>query len=180
MPADSLTRTYANALYAEAAEDREQAAVYCQLVAVAGAIAAEPRLIELLKHPALPLGDKVALLLKAPPADISTATFALFIQLVLRKGRANVLRSADEAFLEVWDEDRSVLRARATSALPLSEQEKAMLTRALASLCRATVELETSVDGALIGGVAVRFRDRLIDGSIGGKLKKLSERLQEY
>jgi F-type H+-transporting ATPase subunit delta len=91
-----------------------------------------------------------------------------------------VLRSADEAFIEFWDEDRSVLRAQATSALPLSRDEKAVLTRALASLSRATVELETSVDRALIGGVAVRFRDRLIDGSIGGKLKRLSERLQEY
>ncbi len=180
MPADRLTRTYARALYAEAAEDREQAAGYCQLVAVAGAIAAEPRLLQMLKHPALPISDKVALVLKAAPSDITTATFAPFLQLVLRKGRANVLRSADEAFIEFWDEDRSVLRAQATSALPLSRDEKAALTRALASLSDFTVELETSVDGALIGGVAVRFRDRLIDGSIGGKLKRLSEWLQEY
>ena len=180
MPADSLTRTYARALYAEAAEAREAAAVYCQLVAVSEAIASEPRLLQLLKHPALAIGDKVALVLKAVPPDITTASFELFLQLVLRKGRPDVLRSADEAFIQIWDRDRSVVRARATSALALSQEEKATLTAALARLSSATVELETGVDGALIGGVAVRFRDRLIDGSIGGKLKKLSERLQEY
>ncbi len=180
MRTDSLTRTYAKALYTEVAEAGEQADVYDQLAAVAGAIAAEPGLLQLLKHPALPVADKVALLLKAASSDNVTATLARFLELVLRKGRPNVLRSADRAFMEFWDADRSLLRARATSALPLSEQEKDSLTDALASLSSSRVELETSIDRALIGGVAVRFRDRLIDGSIGGKLSRLSERLQEY
>jgi len=181
MVVDTLTKRYARALYAEAAEHAEQSAVHAQLQAVAEALRADTRFLDALKHPTLPIEDKVAMLLRIAGADQRpTASFKLFLRLVLTKGRAHVLEAAADGFLELWDEALNLVRAEAVSAFPLSEREQTELKQALANLTNCSIELDLTVDPSLVGGMTVRIGDRLIEGSVRGKLKKLSEGLQGY
>ena len=169
------------ALYAEAAQNSEQSTVYAQLQAVAEAARADPRLLEALKHPTLPVADKLRVLLKIAEADQRpSASLKPFLHLVLTKQRAEVLEGAADAFLELWDEERRLVRAEVVSAFALSQPQQAELKQALATLTNCSVELEVTVDPSLVGGMTVRMGDRLIEGSVRGKLKKLSEGLQSY
>jgi len=64
-----------------------------------------------------------------------------------------------------------------TSALPLSDEEKATVGRSLAERMGSEPSLEFGVDPAIMGGVRIRVGDRVIDGSVAGKLDALRESL---
>ena len=84
-------------------------------------------------------------------------------------GRVQII---DEAELAVSD-----TKAQVTSALPLSEEEKATLARSLAAQLDAEPQIEFDVDPAILGGLVLKVGDRVIDGSVAGKLGTLGERL---
>jgi len=84
-------------------------------------------------------------------------------------GRVQII---DEAELAVGDTN-----ARVTSALPLTEEEKATLASNLAARLGTEPQLEFDVDPAILGGLVLKVGDRVIDGSVAGKLEALRERL---
>lgn len=84
-------------------------------------------------------------------------------------GRVQII---DEAELAAGD-----TKARVTSALPLTEEEKATLASNLAAQLGAQPEMEFDVDPAILGGLVLKVGDRVIDGSVAGKLETLRERL---
>ena len=84
-------------------------------------------------------------------------------------GRVQII---DEAELAVGE-----AKAQVTTALPLSEEEKATLASNLAARLGIEPQLEFDVDPAILGGLVLKVGDRVIDGSVAGKLGALRERL---
>jgi len=69
--------------------------------------------------------------------------------------------------------------AKVTSALPLSAQEQATISKGLAQQLRGEPEVEFAVDPAILGGLVIRVGDRVVDGSVAGQLASLQARLRE-
>ncbi len=69
--------------------------------------------------------------------------------------------------------------ARVTSALPLSAEEQATITKGLARQLRGEPKVEFAVDPAILGGLVIRIGDRMVDGSVAGQLTSLQARLKE-
>ena len=69
------------------------------------------------------------------------------------------------------------MHAVVTSAAPLSEADSRAISERLAAMTGGRVEVELAVDPALLGGVVVRMGDRLLDGSVRGRLERLRARL---
>ena len=74
--------------------------------------------------------------------------------------------------------EQQVLDVAITSAYPVSDQEASMLSQSLAAKYAKEVSLTTDVDDRLIAGAIIRAGDTVIDGSLRGKLDKLTETLQ--
>lgn len=64
-----------------------------------------------------------------------------------------------------------------TTAFELSSEQEQKLAQALQTKLERSVNLQSSVDKSLLGGVLVRAGDTVIDGSIRGRLAKLAETL---
>ena len=64
-----------------------------------------------------------------------------------------------------------------TSAFEVEDAERDRLTAALRKMLERDVNLSTSVDSALVGGVIIRTEDTVIDNSVRGKLEKLAQQL---
>jgi hypothetical protein len=64
------------------------------------------------------------------------------------------------------------------SAVPLTEEERRLLKRRLRERFAQEFVLRVEVDPSLIGGLVVRVRDQVFDGSVAGRLDALSERLR--
>ena len=92
----------------------------------------------------------------------------------VRAGRVVVLDEEEIA----WAKRSGAMKAQVTSALPLTEEEQRIVAESLAvQLGEPPPELEFSVDPGILGGLVLKVGDRLIDGSVAGRLASLQERL---
>jgi F-type H+-transporting ATPase subunit delta len=136
--------------------------------------------------------DQMTLLLQAP--DIAEQQKALrlieicgdelneqmkkFVQVLAINKRLPLIGSIQEQFEELRALELQSLDVQVTSAFPLSDGEGQRLASALARKFEKEVHLTSEVDQSLIGGVVIRAGDIVIDGSVRGKLEKLSESIQ--
>ena len=64
---------------------------------------------------------------------------------------------------------------RVVTAIGVQDDFKAKLTKALSARIERDVTLECEIDPAILGGAIIHVGDRVIDGSIRGKLTRLLE-----
>ena len=65
------------------------------------------------------------------------------------------------------------MTAEVTSAKPLSDSQLTRITDVLRQVEGGKITIETKVDPSLIGGLVVRVGSRMIDFSLGSKLRRL-------
>jgi F-type H+-transporting ATPase subunit b len=88
-------------------------------------------------------------------------------------GRVQVLDEEDMA----WAEAETTPAVSVVSALPLTDDEKRTVTRQLQTQLGRAPQLQFDVDPAILGGLKIAIGDRVIDGSVAGKLASLQDRL---
>ena len=129
-----------------------------------------------LKREDLPLSSRLDLAVAAIGPEVSRPVLNLIV-LLLRRGRIDLLPRVAEEFARLDDLREHVIHATATSAAPMGPDEVRALTARLEQLSGGRVELVTDVDPSILGGVVVRLGDRLIDGSVRGRLERLRSKL---
>ena len=97
--------------------------------------------------------------------------------LLVRRGRIELLPEVAAQLRRLYDQRQGIVKATVTSAAPLTEAETIALRERLAGMTGGRVDLSVQVDPAILGGVMVRLGDRLIDGSVRGRLERLRTRL---
>jgi F-type H+-transporting ATPase subunit delta len=134
------------------------------------------RVTRSLTRDALPLSSRLDLAVAAIGPDVSRPVLNLII-LLLRRGRIELLPRVAQEFARLDDLRNHVIHATAISAAPMGTDEVRALTARLERLTGGSVELATDVDPSILGGVVVRLGDRLIDGSVRGRLERLRSKL---
>jgi F-type H+-transporting ATPase subunit delta len=131
---------------------------------------------QIVDNPAVPLAERSALVARLLEDRVQPGVLRL-VDLLVSRGSAKALARVSEEFHRLLNERRGVVMATVTSAVPLSGDETAAIRSRVEAMAGATVELETRVDPALIGGVTVQVRDQLLDASIRGRLERLRDQL---
>ena len=67
--------------------------------------------------------------------------------------------------------------AEVTSALPLTAEEKAIIQKDVFTKTGSEVKVEYRVDPSILGGLVIKVGDKLIDGSVSGKLDSLRQNI---
>jgi F-type H+-transporting ATPase subunit delta len=129
-----------------------------------------------LKREALPLTSRLDLAVAAVGPHVSRPVLNLIV-LLLRRGRIELLPRVAQEFARLDDLRNRVIHAAAISAAPMGPDEVRALTARLEQLSGGRVELATDVDPSILGGIVVRLGDRLIDGSVRGRLERLRSKL---
>ena len=68
--------------------------------------------------------------------------------------------------------------SRVISAVPLNEAQQSAIEAKLEARLQRKVKLNCSVDESLIAGVIIRAGDLVIDNSVNGRIRRLSDALQ--
>lgn len=99
----------------------------------------------------------------------------LFMDLLLKKGRGDVLDMTTVEFLRLLDIDTNTVSAIITSARTLDESAKQQIVAKLEKLSAKKVRAAYAVDSSLRGGFIAKVGDTLIDASLQHQLENLRE-----
>ncbi|MFE4669539.1 F0F1 ATP synthase subunit delta [Streptomyces sp. NPDC056716] len=91
--------------------------------------------------------------------------------------RGRSLEAGLEHLSKLAAERRNRMVAVVTSAVPLSDQQKQRLGRALAGLYGRQMHLNLDVDPEVVGGMRVQIGDDVINGSIADRIEDAARRL---
>ena len=101
-----------------------------------------------------------------------------FVELMAGK---NILAKADKIvveFAKVWNEKNGIIEAEAASANGLDKASIKLLKNYITDLSGAKeVRLEEKIDKNILGGVIMRYGDRIVDGSLRNSLEELREKM---
>jgi F-type H+-transporting ATPase subunit delta len=104
--------------------------------------------------------------------------FRNLVLMLIRHGRVEYLAEVMDAFVNLALEKQGVVPGTVTTAIPLADEEKQYLQERLEATQQKRFNLRFEVDPNLIGGVRVRYGDRLIDSSIATYLADLRQKLK--
>lgn len=172
---ETAARRYAEAAYEVAVRD-DTVAVWRSELDTAGAVVADDEVARVLANPAVALESRDAMLDSAIGPIVSGPVLNL-IKLMLRRGRIEQLPRVASEFRRLDNAAQGIVPATATAAAPLSEDEVKALVARLEEMTGARIELDLEVDPSLLGGLVVRVGDRMIDGSVRGRLERLRTQL---
>ncbi len=133
-----------------------------------------PQLLAVLKNPIISL-DKKAAILKDLFADKVQPMVISFFNIMVNKGRAGVLYGTAKEFVNLYNQDKGIVKAKVTSAVALTEENKKQLVDVVKAATKGEVILEAKVDPKLIGGFILQVGDRQFDASLNSKLNKLKK-----
>jgi F-type H+-transporting ATPase subunit delta len=172
---ETAARRYAEAAFEVAMRDGTVEAWRAELDAAA-AIAADDTVGRMLANPAVPLETRTEMAESIFGAVVGRPVLNL-VGLMLRRGRIEQLPRVAAEFRRLDNARQGITLATATSAAPLGPDEIRALTERMEQFTGGRVELDLQVDPSLLGGLVVRVGDRLIDGSVRGRLERLRNQL---
>jgi F-type H+-transporting ATPase subunit delta len=171
----TVARPYAKAAF-EYARDHEVLEAWSEMLAKLGLVVAERDAQKLIASPKLTHTRKVELITEL--ADISVDEGARrFLELLGEKGRLTALGAIAEQFERLRAEYEKRVDVTVVTAFALDTKQQNKLAGALKKRLNREISITTQVDPKLLGGVILRAGDTVIDGSVRGRLNRLSETL---
>ena len=170
-----IARRYAAALFAAASAQGLADRVQAELETARDAIAADADLRAVLAHPEVP-GERKEQIIGAVFPQFAPLSLAL-LGLLVRRARHAYLADIAAEYNRLADQARGVVRARATSAVAMTDAQRERLRAALARRTGKRPEVKYDVDPALLAGLVVMVDGEVIDASARGRLERMRELL---
>lgn len=167
----STARRYAEAAFEIAERDASMKA-WTSAFVLADERLSSTEVTRLLSNPAIPVASRVEVLGRLVGDEVSGAPRNL-LALLIRRGRFDLLPGVIREFRRLYRRREGIVEATVTSSMSLDDEALSSLQARLADVTGSRIELAAEVDPELLGGVQVRVGDRLIDGSVRGRLERL-------
>jgi F-type H+-transporting ATPase subunit delta len=172
----TIARPYANAVF-ELAKGKRALDGWSRELAILAAVADDPAIKDVIDSPAATSQQKANSLARVCGDDLSREGKQLLRVLAGNK-RLHLLAEISAQYEELRAQEQATLEVEVVSAFALDDAEQARIAEALARRFEREIVLTSRVDESLLGGAIIRAGDTVIDGSVRGKLEKLSETLQ--
>ncbi len=100
-----------------------------------------------------------------------------FLQFIVDKNRFSMLESISKEYHSEINKLNNLLNINITSAIDLTDSDKAMIKVKLANILKKDIELGWSVNSDIIAGLVFEVGDNIIDNSLRHKLQELSRNI---
>ncbi|NIG98647.1 MAG: F0F1 ATP synthase subunit delta [Serratia symbiotica] len=101
-----------------------------------------------------------------------------FIHIMAENGRLLVLPSVLQQFIELRASLESTVEVDVLSASALRNEQQAKIVGAMEKRLSRKVKLNCKIDKSVLAGIIVRAGDMVIDGSVRGRVERLTDVLQ--
>ncbi|RDB44621.1 F0F1 ATP synthase subunit delta [Halomonas sp. DQ26W] len=171
----TVARPYAKAAF-EYARDHKALEAWSDMFVKLGQVVAERDAQKLIASPKIANDRKVDMVIEV--ADISVDDAGRrFLEALGDKGRLSALGAIAEQFERLRADHEKRIDVTVVTAYALDDTQQNKLAGALKKRLNREISITTQVDPKLLGGVVLRAGDTVIDGSVRGRLNRLSEAL---
>lgn len=171
----TIARPYARAAFEHARAGKDLAA-WSQLLGSSAAAVAQPQVARLLSHP-LVTGEQLVGLLVDVSKKAGGAEGRNFLMTLGENRRLGYLPEIAAQFEVLRAEVEGVIDVEVVAAREIAAPQKKRLETALEKRLGREVRMQIRLDDSLLGGAVVRAGDLVIDGSLKGRLARLSSAL---
>jgi F-type H+-transporting ATPase subunit delta len=172
----TVARSYAEALF-EAGERHGLHDEFAANFAVLDeAAAGNARVRAFLESPKIKLGAKKDVLRRSL-GQKAHALFVNFVMVVLDKRRQRLLFDIGTEYRKLVDEKLGRMHVQVTLARPADTSLQEQISKQLSSALDRRVIPHVQVNQEILGGIIVRYGDRVLDGSVRRRLVSLRHRL---
>jgi F-type H+-transporting ATPase subunit delta len=178
MIATRIVRRYAAALFRAAQKAGLIDAVESDLGLVSFLFENSPDMWDAIRSPVVSPEKKHQVLRDVFAGKVQQITLD-YLGLLVDKHREEVIAKTQGEYVDLANEARGLIEVDVTTAVDLDVDNETRLKGKLGQLTGKQVRLRRMVAPEIMGGVIVKIGDRVIDGSIRGRLAALRERLSE-
>jgi F-type H+-transporting ATPase subunit delta len=168
----TIARPYAKAAFQEARGD-QRLAEWSRSLRAGAEVVSDPRVHELIGNPLVSAEELATFVMgiAGPKIDEHGANF---FRTLAENHRLGYLPEISVLFETLKDEAEGVADVTVTSAAPIDDAQRQVLSRALERKLKRSARLHFATDAALIGGAVLRAGDTVIDGSLLSRLKRIA------
>lgn len=179
---ETIARPYAKAVFELAAEQGNLQG-WLDHMAAAAVIASDADMQAMFDSPAVSPSEQVDLFLSVYEGIAAikkpSAEFKNFISLLAENNRLPALPAITSAFAMLKQEADGKIEVQVISAFALNNKQQDGIAKSLAKKFGKEVNITAEVDESLIAGAIIRAGDLVIDGSLSGRLGKLTTALNK-
>jgi F-type H+-transporting ATPase subunit delta len=103
--------------------------------------------------------------------------FMNFLEALVERHRMPVIFRIRARFDRMWEEERKLLPVQVTSAIELDEDTVKGIGKSIGEQVGRQVQLSSSVDPEIIGGIVLRVGNFVLDASIRNRLEQLRKQV---
>jgi F-type H+-transporting ATPase subunit delta len=176
MPQRASGKWYAQAIFEIALEKKALESVQQGLEKLAE-LARDENLMAMLESPKPPVeakGDLVKEVLGEVHSYVSNLAL-----LLVSKDNLKLAGEISRDYQALLDASRGIEHAEVTTAVPLDDREREMISGRIGEVLGRKVTLDLRIDPSIIGGFIARIGDMVIDGSVRQSLDSLGKSLLE-
>jgi F-type H+-transporting ATPase subunit delta len=172
----TVARSYAETLFALGQREGRQEELAAALDEFAGVLRREPLVRAFFESPRVELETKRKVLRRALAERVPGALLR-FLLVVLEKRRSRMVLPIASQYQALLDEHAGRVHVEITLAREPDEQVEREIATDLSAVLGRTVIPHVRVDPEILGGIIVRYGDRLMDASLRRRLVSLRLRL---
>lgn len=173
-----ISKEYAVALFMLAAENGLVNEYSAQLNDIKELAKENPDYVNILESPAIPLSERLALV-DAAFSEGYYEYIVSFIKLLCENRHIRSLCACIDEFIELARVAQNCVVATVYYVEPLTKAQKDKLILKLSKISGKKVEAVYVEDKSLIGGIKIQLDDKLLDGSLSGRLNKVKGVISE-
>ena len=168
----TLARPYAKAAFA-VADGRSELGPWSVALAFAAQVAADQRVLTLIGDPNVDNKAMLDLFSQGEPPP----GFEQLLSILIQNDRLPVLPEIAALYAEFKDQAEQTLQVTVRSATKFDQAYRKRLEQALSKRYGKTIQMRCIVDEHMIGGAMIQAGDEVIDGSLRGKLSRMTQAL---
>lgn len=173
-----LARRYSKALFAVGKEQDAFEQYGEVLQGLKSLFDSKPEVVDALTNPLYPMETKEKVMVALAESMGVDKIMSNFLNLLVQKKRAEILPEIAEEFQIMVNEEKNIVHGSVVSAVELNSDLQAKIQATLEKLTGKKVELSTSVDPTIIGGIIAKVGDLVLDGSIKAQLAGLNDSIK--
>lgn len=171
-------KIYGETLYELARSEELDGQLLPQLRGAAELLTGAPEYQYILSSPAISKAERTGLLDQAFSGQVHPYVLN-FMKILCEAGAIRLLPGCLRSYERRYDQDHNILKARAVTAVEMTQEQQEALRQKLSAVTGKTIRLTCRTDPDCLGGVRVEMDGQRLDGTVRRHLEDMNDLLSK-